>query len=177
MSKLHFTSFSLSLISTVNVFLVLFNAFSLLISRASYTFPLYTFEIMAIVLRLIYLNCWWHLLVCSVAPIDFQLPFMLSCWCSMQRINTLFFDLAIYLPLEEQSNCYTSGCLLGTRFGLFWHRMLHKFLLIWKCLCLPVIAILLWPKFCFNDFNFLSAIFKAQFCSFNSQHGQVIHLI
>ena len=132
MSKLHFTSFSLSLISTVSVFLVLFNAFSLLISRASYTFPLYRFEIMAIVLRLIYLNCWWHLLVCSVAPIDFQLPFMLSCWCSMQRINTLFFDLAIYLPLEEQSNCYTSGCLLGTRFGLFWRRMLHKFLLIWK---------------------------------------------
>ena len=54
-SKLHFTSFSLSLISTVNVFLVLFNAFSLLISRASYTFPLYTFEIMAIVLRLIWI--------------------------------------------------------------------------------------------------------------------------
>ena len=72
--------------------------------------------------------CLWHSLVCSVAPDDSQLPFMLSCWCWMQLVSTFFFDSPIYLPLHEQSNWYTPGWLLGNSFGLFWHRMLCKFL-------------------------------------------------
>ena len=46
------------------------------------------------------LNCPWHSLVCLVALNDSQLPFMLSCWCSMQRVNTFFFDSPIYLSLH-----------------------------------------------------------------------------
>ena len=39
-----------------------------------------------------------------------------------------FFDTLIYLPLHEQSDWYTPGWLLGSRFGLFWHRILCEFL-------------------------------------------------
>ena len=58
---------------------------------------------------------------------DSQLPLMLSNWCSMQRVNTFFFDLPIYLPLHKQSNWYTLGWLVHNSFGLFWYRMLCKF--------------------------------------------------
>ena len=78
-------------------FYVSFNIFSLFISRASRTFLLYIFGITAIILGWIKLNCPWHSLVCSVAPDNSQLPFMLSCWCSMQRVNTFFFESPIYL--------------------------------------------------------------------------------
>ena len=72
--------------------------------------------------------CPSHTLVCSVAPDDSQLPFMISCWWPIQRVSTFFFDSPIYLPLLEQSNWYTPGWLLGSNFALFWHRMLCKFL-------------------------------------------------
>ena len=101
-----------------------FNGFSLFISRASGTFLLNMFDI---VLGWIQLNWLLHSLVCSVAPDDSQLLFVLSCRCSMQLVNTFFFDLLIYLPLHEQSNWYTPGWLLSGSFGLFWHRMLYKF--------------------------------------------------
>ena len=72
--------------------------FSLLISRASRTFLLNMFNITAIVLGWIQLNCPWHSLVWSVAQDDSQLPFMLSCWCSMQCINVFFLLIAnIYI--------------------------------------------------------------------------------
>ena len=73
-------------------------------------------------------NCPWSFLVCSVALDDSQLPFMLSFWCSMQRVNTFYFDLPIYVSLHEQYNWYTPGWLLGNSFVLFWHRMLYKVL-------------------------------------------------
>ena len=92
-----------------------FNVLNLFISRASHTVLLYMFDIMVIVLGWIQLNCRWHSFGCSVAPDDSQLPFMLSFWCSMQR----------YLPCMNNS---TSGWLLGSSFGLFWHRILCKFL-------------------------------------------------
>ena len=83
---------------------------------------------MEIVLGWIQLNCPWHSLVCSVAPDDSQLAFMLSCWYSTQRVNTFFFDSPIYLPLHEQSDWYTPGWLLGSSFDLFRYRMLCEFL-------------------------------------------------
>ena len=107
---------------------VSFNDFSLFISRASRTFLLYMFDITAIALGWIQLNCPCRSLVYSVAAVDSQLPFMLPCWCWMQRVNTFFFDSPLYLPLHEQSNWDTPGWLLGSSFGLFWHRMLCKFL-------------------------------------------------
>ena len=121
----------MSLFSALNVLSVSINVFSLkyiFISHASCTFLLYIFDITAIVVGWIHLNCPWHSLVCSVVPNDYQLPFMLSFWCSMQSGNTFFFDSPIYLPLHEQCNWYTPGWLLGSSFGLFWHRMLCKFL-------------------------------------------------
>ena len=62
-------------------------------SKASRTFLLCMF---AIVLGWIQLDYPWHSLVCSVAPDESQLPFMLSSWCSIQRVNTFFFDLPTY---------------------------------------------------------------------------------
>ena len=118
----------LPLFSTLNVLSVLFNVFDLFISRISRTFFIYMFNITAIVFGWIQLNCPWHYLVCLVAPYDSILPLMLSCWCSMQRVNTFFFDWPMYLPLLEQSNWCTPGWILGASYGLFWHRMLCKFL-------------------------------------------------
>ena len=89
---------------------------------------LYMFDIMAIVFMWIQLNWPWHSFVCSMAPDDSKLPFMLSCCCSIQRVNTFFFHSPIYLPLYEQSNWHTPGWLWGSSFGSFWHRMLCKFL-------------------------------------------------
>ena len=114
--------------STLNVLSAWFNVFSLLISRASRAFLLYMFYIIAIIVGWIQLNCPWRSMVYSVTPDDSHLCFMLSCWCSMQRVNTFFFDSPIYLPLHEQFNWYTPGWLLGSILGLFWHKMLCKFL-------------------------------------------------
>ena len=72
-------------------------------SKASRTFLLYMFDITAIVLGWIQLDYPWHSLVCSVAPDESQLPFMLSSWCSVQPVNTFFFDLPIYLPIYSQN--------------------------------------------------------------------------
>ena len=113
-----------------------FNVFSLLISRASRTFFLYMFDITGIVLGWIQLSCPWHSLVCSIAPDDSQLLFMLSCWCSIHHVNTIFFDSLMYVPLHEQSNWYTSWWLLGSSFGLFWQRMPCKLLLDLKVISL-----------------------------------------
>ena len=119
----------LFIISVWNISSVAFNVFSLFISRASPTFLSYMFEIRVIVLGWIQLNCPWSSLMCLVAPDDSELPFMLSCWCSMQRVNTFFFDSPIHLPVHQKSNWYLSGWwLLGSSFGLFWHRVLCKFL-------------------------------------------------
>ena len=95
---------------------------------------LYMTGITAIVHRWIQLNCPWHSLVYSVAPNDSQLPFTMSCWCSMQRFN--FFYPPIYLSLHEQSNWYTLKWLLGKGFRLFWYRMLCKSLLVLKVMSL-----------------------------------------
>ena len=67
------------------------------------------------------LNYPWLSFLCSVALDDSQLPFMLSCWCSMQPVNTFFFDWPIYLLLHEQLNWCTPGWLLGSSLGLSWH--------------------------------------------------------
>ena len=37
-------------------------------------------------------------------PRWFPFSFMLSCWCSIHRVRTLFFDSSIYFPLHELSN-------------------------------------------------------------------------
>ena len=137
--KLQFTGFLFSgrvvpsychhcLFSTLNFLSVLCNVFNLFISRTSGTFFIYMFDIPTIVLGWIQLNCSWHYLVCLVATDDSKLPFVLSCWYSMQRVNTFFFDWPIYQPLLEQSNWCTPGWLLGSSYGLFWHRMFCKFL-------------------------------------------------
>ena len=105
-----------------------FNDFSLFIWSVSRTFRLYMFEITGIVLGWIQLNCPWHSLVCSIAPDDSQLHFMISCWCSMQHVNTFIFHSPIYLPLHEGSNWYTPGWLLGSSLGSFLsHRIPCKF--------------------------------------------------
>ena len=55
------------------------------------------------------------------------LPVILYAVLLMQRVNTFFFDSAIYQPLHEQSNWYTPRWLLGRGF-VFLYRMLYKFL-------------------------------------------------
>ena len=62
-------------------------------------------------------NWSWHSFVCSVAPDDSHFPFILSCWCSIHRVRTLFFDSPIYFPLYEQSNWCTPG----------WHLLVLKY--------------------------------------------------
>ena len=66
---------------------------------------------------------------------DSQLPFILSCWCLIQCVNSFFVDSSIYLRLHEQVNWYP-GWLLGSSFGLFWQRMLCKFLSVVKVMSL-----------------------------------------
>ena len=50
---------------------------------------------------------------CSLRWFPFSTHIPLSCWCSMRRVSTLFFDPPIYFPLHEQSNWYTSGWLFA----------------------------------------------------------------
>ena len=51
-----------------------------------------------------------------------------TCWCSMHRVKTLFFDSPIYLLLHEQSNWHTPVWLFGSRLGLFfWQRICCRF--------------------------------------------------
>ena len=84
--------------------------------RVSRTFLLYKLGITTIALGWIQLNCQWHSLVCSVAPDDSQLPFMLSCWCSIHVSIHFFFDLPIYLPCMSSptSVCFDTGCFVSS---------------------------------------------------------------
>ena len=95
--------------------------------------------ITAIVLGWIQLNNPCHFMVCLMALDDSQLPFMLSCWCSMQRVNTFFFSSPIYLTLDEQSNWHTPGWQLGSSFGSFWHRIVCISLLDVKIMFLFIV--------------------------------------
>ena len=97
---------------------------SLFISSASPIFLSYMHGEMRTVSGCSHSNCQWHSFVCSVASYESHFTHMLSCWCSMHRVSTLFLDSPIYFPLHEQSNWYTPGWLFGRSFGLFfWQRM------------------------------------------------------
>ena len=81
----------------------------------------------------------WHSFVCSVAPDDSHFPLILSCWCSMHRVRTLFFDSPIYFPLHEQTNWYTPGWLFGSSLGLlFWQRICCRFFPDAKAISFPI---------------------------------------
>ena len=84
----------LFLFSTLNFLSASFNVLSSFVSRASPIFLFYVFGNMTLVLPRIQLNSLWHSFVFPVASDDFQLPFMLSCWCSMQHVNAFFLSFA-----------------------------------------------------------------------------------
>ena len=50
-----------------------------------------------------------HILLCSVAPEDDQLPLMLSCWCSIDLLMIFFFVSPLYTDLHKHFNSYTPG--------------------------------------------------------------------
>ena len=84
-------------------------------------------------------NCPWHSFVCSVARNDSHFPLMLSCWCSMHCVRSVFFDSPIYFPLHEQSNWYTPVWLFGSGFGLFfWQRICWRFFPDVKAISFPI---------------------------------------
>ena len=55
----------------------------------------------------------------------FPFPLILSCWCPMHRVRTLFFHSPIYFPLHKQSSWYAPGWLFGgSSLGLFfWQKI------------------------------------------------------
>ena len=113
-----------SLFKTVKVLSFSLIILSLFILSASHIFLLCMYGEMRTVFGCSQLNCPRHSFVCSVAPDVFHFPLMLSCWCSMHRVSSLFFNSPIYFPLQEQSNRYTPGWLFGSSFGLFfWQRI------------------------------------------------------
>ena len=109
----------MSLFKTVKVLSFSLIVFSLFISSASRIFLSYMYGEMRTVFGCSQLNWPWHSFVCSVAPDDSHFPLILSCWCSMHRVRTLFFDSPIYFPLHEQSNWYTLGWLFDSSLSLF----------------------------------------------------------
>ena len=106
--------------------------FSLFILSVSWIFLSYMYGEMRAVFECSQSNCPSYSAVCSVAPDDFHFSLMLSCWCSIYCVRTLFFDSPIYFQLHEKSNWYTLGWLFGSSFGLspltenllqiFWRR-------------------------------------------------------
>ena len=49
-----------------------------------------------------------HYFVCSVAPEDVQFPLILSCWCSIDLVITLFFVSPLYTDPHEHFNFITT---------------------------------------------------------------------
>ena len=143
--------------------------FSFFISSASWIFLSYIYGEMRTVFGYSQSNCPWHSYVCSVAPDNSHFPLMLSYWCSMHRIRTLFFDSPKYFPLQEKSNWYTRGWLIGSSLGLFfWQRICCRFFPDVKAISS---AIFLNSRFIFglmfgiqgNFFRFLVSIFSVIF--------------
>ena len=100
-------------------------ALSLFIWSTLRTFLSYMYGEMCTLFRCSHSNCPWYSFVCSVATYDFHFLFMLSCWWSLHRVSTFFFDSSIYFPLHKQSNWYTPGWLFGGSFGLFFLQRLY----------------------------------------------------
>ena len=113
--------------------------FSLFISSTSWIFLSYMHGKMWIVFGRSQSNCQWHFFVCSVAPDDSHFPLMLSCWCFMHHVRTLFFDLPIYSPLHKQFNWYTPGWLFSSSCGLFfWQIICCRFFPNVKAISFPI---------------------------------------
>ena len=120
----------MSLFKTVKVLFFSLIVFSLFISSASQIFLSYMYGEMRTVFVCTQLNCPWYSFVCSVALDDFHFPFMLSCWCSVHGVRTIFF---------EQSNWYTPGWLFGSSLGLyFWQRICCRFFPDLKAIYFPI---------------------------------------
>ena len=114
----------MSLFKTVKLLSFSLIVFSLFIWSASWIFLSYLYGEMHTLFGCSQLNWPWHSFVCSVATNDSHFPHILSCWCSMHHVRTLFFDSLLYFPLHEQSNWYTPGWLFGSSLGLFfWQRI------------------------------------------------------
>ena len=129
----------MSLFKTVKFLSFSLIAFSLFILSASGFFLLYMHGEMCTVFRCSQLNCPCHSFLCFVALDDSHFPLMLSCWCSMHHVRTLFFDLPIYLPLHKQSNWYTSVRLFGSSLVLFfWQRICCQLYPNVKAISLPI---------------------------------------
>ena len=142
------TESPLSLFKTVKVLSFSRIVFSLFISSALWIFLSCMYGEMHTVFRCSPSNWPWHSFVCSVAPDNSHFPLMLSCWCSMHRVRTLFFfDLLIYFPLLEQSNWYIPGWLFGSRLGLFLSQSIC-------CGFFPDVKIISFPIFLNSRFIF-----------------------
>ena len=122
----------LSLFKTAKVFSFSLIVFRLFISSALQIFVSYIYGEMHTVFGWSQSNCPWHSFVCSVAQRDSHFPLMLSCWCSMHRMRTLFFDSPIYFPLHDQSNWYTPGWLFGSSLALFFREFVVDFSPTWR---------------------------------------------
>ena len=89
-----------------------------------------------------FVNVWWNAYCFRMESVELSMAFFCmfcsprwspfsthaTCWCSMHRVKTLFFESPIYLLLHEQSNWHTPGWLFGSRLGLFfWQRICCRF--------------------------------------------------
>ena len=79
-------------------------AFYLLISNDSLIFLLLYLASLDNVFSCSQLNWPWHFKQCSVAPELSHFPFMLSCWCSIDLVITVFFVSPMYSVLQLQFN-------------------------------------------------------------------------
>ena len=120
----------LSLFKTAKVFSFSLIVFRLFISSVSWIS--YMYGEMRTAFEWSQSNCPWHSFVCSLVPHDCHFPLMLSCWCSMHRVRTLFFESPKYFPLHEQSNWYTPGWLFGSSLGLFFREFVVDFFPTWR---------------------------------------------
>ena len=83
-----------------------------------------------------------HILLCSVAPEDDQLPLMLSCWWSIDLLIIFFFISWLYTDPHEHFNLYTPGELFGINLSLFSYKIFLKLGPVWNAI--------LNPKFCIS---------------------------